>query len=282
MTIGYICEELDSDDMEKDDADLIISALLESIKDANQNEEMLKISMEAVLHSLTFAEKIFEENKGGIIVNRVLECANAVKSSTVGAPTMMCLAEIVRLYYAYIHEQMESITEVTFGVMKGDFEDEVKTLAIEVWCSLCEEEIYLKKRNPNDCKNYTETVFDQLLELMLMLLNSCDIDEDDDTDTWNTSTAAGCCLNLMAQNVGDQIIESVIQFVENKIGGDAGWKDKYFGLIALGAILEGPSKDKLINVLAPAMSVILTLYSDRSRKIRETTAWFFSRVAQNH
>ena len=140
----------------------------------------------------------------------------------------------------------------------------------------------MKKRQPQECKNYIETVFSQLLELMLTLLNSCEIDEDDDTDTWNTSTAAGCCLHLMAQNVGDQIIENVIQFVESKIGSSAGWKDKYFGLIALGAILEGPSKEKLIHVLSPAMGPILELYHDQSRKIRETTAWFFSRVAQNH
>lgn len=86
----------------------------------------------------------------------------------------------------------------------------------------------------------------------------------------------------MAQNVGDQIINHVIQFVEAKIGGDAGWRDKYFGLLALGAILEGPSKEQLLSVLAPAMGIILNLYSDESRKIRETAAWFFSRVAQNH
>ena len=86
----------------------------------------------------------------------------------------------------------------------------------------------------------------------------------------------------MSLNVGDQIIQEVIEFVESKIGENAGWKDKYFGLLALGAILEGPSKNKLINVLEPAMGIILNLYNDQSRKIRATTAWFFSRVAQNH
>ena len=281
-TIGYICEELQGSDMSKEDSDLVISALLETIKDTTQDEEILKITMEAVIHSLTFAEKIFEAKQGDIIIERVLDCAMTINSARLGTPTMMCLAEIVRLYYGYIDKYMGRITEITFGVMNGQFDDEIKTLAIEVWCSLCEEEIYLKKKQPLDCKNYIVTVFDQLLELMLTLLNSCDIYEDDDTDLWNTSTAAGCCLHLMAQNVGDQIIKIVIDFVENKIGGSAEWKDKYFGLIALGAILEGPSKEKIIEVLAPAMDTILGLYDDQSSKIRETTAWFFSRVAQNH
>lgn len=281
MTLGYIWEELDSDVLDEESTGKIISALLEVIKDLNQTEEIMKIAIEAVLHSLIFAEKIFEENKGGVIIERVLGLAN-YNSPKVGSSIMMCLAEIVRLYYDYVHDYMEDIKNVTFEAMKGDFEDDVKTLAIEVWCSLCEQEIFLKKRNYEQCKNYTEQIYEELVNLMLILLNSSDIDEDDDTDTWNTSTAAGWCLHLISQNVGDKIVESVIGFVAQKIGEGAGWKDKYFGLLALGAILEGPSKEQIKQVLSPAMTAILALYSDESRKIRETTAWFFSRVAQSH
>ena len=104
---------------------------------------------------------------------------------------MMCLAELVRLYYEYIHDFMPQIKDVTFEIMNSKADEEVKTLAIEVWCSVCEEEIYLKKRSPEKCKNYTNHVFGELLQLMLTLLNSCELDEEDDGDIWNTSTAAG-------------------------------------------------------------------------------------------
>ena len=193
---------------------------------------------------------------------------------------MMCLAEIIRLYYNHIDANISEITDLTFKIMKEDCE-EVGTLAIEVWCSICEEEIELKK-NGEECKNYVETIFKDLLELMLNLLNDEHIDEDDENSTWNRSTAAGCCLHLMAQNVGDAIIKDVIFFVEGKIGEGSTWQDKYFGLLALGAILQGPSKESLLSVLAPAMGVILSLFEDQSRKVRETAAWFFSKVAQNH
>jgi hypothetical protein len=86
----------------------------------------------------------------------------------------------------------------------------------------------------------------------------------------------------MAQNVGDDIIQAVISFVESKIAPEASWRDKYFGLLALGAILDGPSKESLMKVLSPAMDVILGLYQDEFRKVRETTAWFFSKIASNH
>lgn len=278
-TLGYICEELDSHALSKEQIDLVITALLEALVSNTEHDEIMKISIEAVLHSLMFAESIFYEGKGGIIVERVLACAynNYIEVRTT---TMMCLAEIVRLYYQFIDDYMSSIKEVTFKLMREDAED-VGTLAIEVWCSLCEEEIYHKKKGEQS-KEYVVQIFSELLPLMLQLLNDSDIEEEDDSDTWNRSTAAGCCLHLMAQNVGDEIIQDVISFVESKIGEGASWKDKYFGLLALGAILEGPSKQSLINVLAPAMGIILTLYADESRKVRETAAWFFSKVAQNH
>lgn len=154
-----------------------------------EHDEIMKISIEAVLHSLMFAESIFFEGKGGIIVERVLSCAYN-SYIDVRTTTMMCLAEIVRLYYQFIDDYMSSIKEVTFKIMRDDAED-VGTLAIEVWCSLCEEEIYHKKKGEQS-KEYVVQIFSELLPLMLQLLNDSDIEEEDDSDTWNRSTAAGC------------------------------------------------------------------------------------------
>lgn len=188
-TLGYICEELDSHALSKEQTDLVITALLEALVSNTENYEIMKISIEAVLHSLMFAEGIFFEGKGGIIIERVLNCAYH-PSLEVRTTTMMCLAEIVRLYYQFIDNYMNTIQEVTFKIMREDAE-EVGTLAIEVWCSLCEEEIYNKKKGEVS-KEYVVQIFSELLPLMLQLLNNSDIEEEDDSDTWNRSTAAGC------------------------------------------------------------------------------------------
>ena len=45
---------------------------------------------------------------------------------------MMCLAEIIRLYYPNINNYMDPITVLTFEIIEKDAE-EVATLAIEVW-----------------------------------------------------------------------------------------------------------------------------------------------------
>jgi len=133
-TLGYICEELDSTVLDKEQTNLIISALLEALVSNAANEEIMKISIEAVLHSLVFAENIFNENEGGVIIERVLSCAYS-ESVDVRKTTMMCLAEIVRLYFQHTSAYLEQIKECTFNIMAKD-EEEVCTLAIEVWCSL--------------------------------------------------------------------------------------------------------------------------------------------------
>lgn len=130
--------------MDKDQTNIIVTALLEALVSNTNNEEIMKISIEAVLHSLIFAENIFNEGHGSVIIERVLQCG-LYDSVAVRTTTMMCLAEIVRLYYPHVHSNMEAIKDLTFKIMQEDV-DEVITLAIEVWCSLCEEEIYLKKK----------------------------------------------------------------------------------------------------------------------------------------
>ena len=96
-----------------------------------ENGEIMTISIEAVLHSLIFAENIFNSGEGGIIIERIIGCA-LYNNINVRTKAMMCLAEVVRLYYNNIDSYMENIKNATFDIMTKD-QEEVRTLAIEVW-----------------------------------------------------------------------------------------------------------------------------------------------------
>lgn len=130
-TLGYICEELDHECLEEEGISHVISALIEALATNKDEEEIMKVSIEAVYHSLTFAENIFNNGKGGLIIEAIIGC-HTYESPAVRTQTMMCIAEIVRLYYGCIADYMDAIKEATFLIMDKD-EDEVKTLAIEVW-----------------------------------------------------------------------------------------------------------------------------------------------------
>jgi importin subunit beta-1 len=72
QTLGYICEELENGVLDQENTNLVISALIEACGKNTENAEVMKISMQAILHSLIFAQSIFYEGKGSIITERVL------------------------------------------------------------------------------------------------------------------------------------------------------------------------------------------------------------------
>lgn len=51
--------------------------------------------------------------------------------------------------------------------------------------------------------------------------------------------------------------------------------------MALGAILKGPDCKYISQKLIPALAVIRGLFLDKSAKVRETTAWAFSKICEN-
>lgn len=281
ITLGYICEEIDGEVLGNDNTNLVISALLESLEANENNPALMQITMQATYHSIDFAENIFEKGEGSLIIERVVK-HGLNPDEEVRKKTMMCLSEIIRCYYSSVDKFMGPISDLTSKIIREDDDEEVATLAIEVWCTVCEGEIDIYRRKKGEgCRNYIKEASVDLIQLVLWCIEGSYVDEDDESDNWNRSTASGCCLSLMAQILGDDIIEPVINFAGKKISETVEWKDKYLGLLALGAILEGPTKEKLMEILSPAMNTIIELYKFESRKVRETVAWLFSKIAQN-
>jgi len=95
MTLGYICEEVDGETLGIDNTNLVISALLESLEANSDKATLMQITMEAVYHSVGFAENIFKEGNGGVIIERIIK-HGLYTDTDVRVKTMMCIAEIVR------------------------------------------------------------------------------------------------------------------------------------------------------------------------------------------
>lgn len=88
-------------------------------------------------------------------------------------------------------------------------------------------------------------------------------------------------MSLISNVLGDKIIEPVTDFVGEKIKSSK-WEDQYCGIVALGAILEGPNKDRLQSVLSPAIEQLLELIDHNNNKIRYSICWLFSKLAKGH
>ena len=61
QTLGFICEETKESDLSSDEIELIFSALISSINEAN-SDEMTQITINAICDSLRFARTIFKND----------------------------------------------------------------------------------------------------------------------------------------------------------------------------------------------------------------------------
>lgn len=270
VTLGYICEELRTEELQKQQADYIISAFFESLAQNKNDTDLILKTIEGIYHSMKFAVCHFEQNQGKLIMDNIIS-ATSYPLVNVREVAMQCIVETVRLCYEYIEPFMGDITETTTNATEKD-EPQVKTQAIEVWSSIAEEE-KARKEDGRHSHNLIGIALDVLIDLIKGCIQELNIgnEEVDEDQEWGTSVAAGCCLDLVSKCVGDQIIFPIIDFVAEKIKDGQTWESKYCGIVALGAILEGPSPSNLYDQLHPAVPLLLELIDDDHPRVRNVT-----------
>lgn len=104
-------------------------------------------------------------------------------------------------------------------------------------------------------------------------------EEWDEDQEWGTSTAAGWLLSLISLIVKDKVVESITEFVADSIA-QPNSESKYWGIVALGAILDGPSKQFLLETLTPALPQLIDLIDDRHYRVKYAIFWLFSKLAK--
>jgi importin subunit beta-1 len=157
---------------------------------------------------------------------------------------------------------VQPIGEVTFKAIKEDTED-VAMLGVEVWCSICEEEL--------DKIDSQQTHFDVITRaqkvLVSMLLENITRSEDSGLNEWNLKVACGTCLSLMANHIKDGIWELVLPWVSNHIQSTS-VKHKECAVTVFGSVLEGPDKNKISQAVVSAVPCMLGLMNDQTESVR--------------
>ena len=87
-------------------------------------------------------------------------------------------------------------------------------------------------------------------------------EEEMDDREWGTSTSASCCLRLLAQLLKGKVLGPVTEYAGNRISENSSDKDKYVGLICLGAIIEGPPAHEIASMFKAAIDLLLNLLTD--------------------
>ncbi|KAF9196716.1 karyopherin beta [Haplosporangium sp. Z 11] len=287
QAIGFVCETIDREILTAQ-ANNILTAVVQGARKDEPSEAVRLAAITALYNSLEFVEENFKREGERNYIMQVICEATQSQDVEVQVHSFECLVRIMQLYYEMMPYYMQkALFGLTVQGMKHENE-RVALQAVEFWSTVCEEEIdleamtqeaYENNEQPTHINyNFAKAALSETLPTLLHLMAKQD--EDDDEDDWNLSMAAGTCLSLTAQCVGDTCVAPVIQFVEANIR-HAEWQYREASVMAFGSILEGPSPELLQTPVAQALPFLIEMMNDPVIKVKDTTAWTLGRVSQS-
>lgn len=148
-TIGFIC---DTDEAELRDSlaqhsNAILTAVVQGARKEETNDDVRNAAISALSDSLEFVRTNFEnEGERNYIMQVICEATQAT-DNRIQQGAYGCLNRIMGLYYDKMRFYMEkALFGLTIQGMKSEEEDVAK-LAVEFWCTVCEEEISIEDDN---------------------------------------------------------------------------------------------------------------------------------------
>jgi importin subunit beta-1 len=286
-TIGFICESDDQDlrDSLAQHSNAILTAVVQGARKEEPNNDIRNAAITALGDSLEFVRTNFEnEGERNYIMQVVCEATQA-DDTRIQQGAYGCLNRIMGLYYEKMRFYMEkALFGLTIQGMKSDEEDVAK-LAVEFWCTVCEEEISIEDDNSqaegsdalrphfNFARVATQEVVPVLLELLAKQ------DEDAAEDEYNVARAAYQCVQLWAQAVGSQIVQPVLAFVDKHLRSED-WHYRDAAVSAFGAIMEGPDEKVLEPLVKQALPVLINMMNDSSVQVKDSAAYALGRICE--
>lgn len=149
VTIGFICESEDNDlrDSLVQHSNAILTAVVQGARKEESNLDVRYAAIVALSDSLEFVRTNFENEGERNYIMQVICEATQSGDSRIESGAYGCLNRIMALYYDKMRFYMEkALFGLTILGMKNQEEDVAK-LAIEFWCTVCEEEIAIEDDN---------------------------------------------------------------------------------------------------------------------------------------
>ncbi|CAB3408559.1 unnamed protein product [Caenorhabditis bovis] len=283
-TLGYICQDIDPKVLENRSND-ILTAIVHGMRKEETSVNVRLAATNALLNSLEFTHQNFANEPERNIIMQVICESTTCADQRVRVASLQCLVRIMQLYYDFMGTYMGSaLFQISLSAMKSE-EADVAMQGMEFWSTIAEEEFELNLEYTEQverevpgaaCKSlrFTEQAAPHICPILLETMARHD--DGDDEDDWTPSKAAGVCLMLTAQCIGDNIVNIVVPFFKNFQNPD--WKFKEAAIMAFGSILDGPDPRKLMPMAEQALPEIIASMSDKNVNVRDTAAWALGRV----
>lgn len=288
-TIGFVC---DTDDIELRDAlahhsNAILTAVVQGARKEETNNDVRFAAISALSDSIEFVRSNFENEGERNYIMQVICEATQADDNRIQQGSYGCLNRIMGLYYDKMRFYMEkALFGLTIQGMKSDEEDVAK-LAVEFWCTVCEEEISIEDDNAQahaegstelrQYHNFARVATQEVVPVLLELLSKQDEDADD--NEYNVSRASYQCLSLWAQCVGSGVVPPVLGFVEKHLRSED-WHFRDASVSAFGAIMEGPEEHVLDPIVKQALPVLIQMMDDQVIHVKDSAAYALGRISE--
>eukprot|EP00435_Cladocopium_sp_Y103_P041747 s761_g11.t1 len=288
VCLGYLCEELvlvqeEGGNISDDIANNILTAVVQGMRDPEPNTKLE--ATRAFYHAVVLAKKNFRNQvERDVIMSVMKDACMFTAAPEVQIAAFECLVQIATEYYDFLMPYMNTLGLLTLETIKSAPE-KVAIPAMEFWSTICDEELYLmdlvQSGQPAGrvSLNLIQQALPHLVPLLTVTLTKRQSEDDD--DTWSLAMAAGTCLALVAQVVGDGCVDLVLQFVNGNFT-NQDWKYREAAVLAYGSIMEGPTSEKMRPMVEQSLSHLVMALQDPSVAVRDTIAWTLGRIAQFH
>lgn len=286
--IGFICETEDQDlrDSLAQHSNAILTAVVQGARKEEPNNDIRNAAISALGDSLEFVRTNFENEGERNYIMQVICEATQADDGRIQQGAYGCLNRIMALYYEKMRFYMEkALFGLTIQGMKNEDED-VSKLAVEFWCTVCEEEISIEDDNlniegtgetPRPYFNFARVATQEVVPVLLELLAKQDEDAAD--DEYNLARAAYQCVSLWAQAVQGHIVPPVLAFVEKNLRSED-WHYRDAAVSAFGGIMEGPDEKVLDPLVKPALPVMISMMNDPSVQVKDSAAYALGRICE--
>lgn len=281
--IGYVCEEISPSDLEQDQVNAVLTAVVQGMNHVENSPEVRLAAVKALYNALDFADTNFQNESERNYIMKVI-CETAIsKEADIRKAAFECFVSIASTYYDLLEPYMQTLFELTANAARAD-EEPVALQAIEFWSTICDEEVSIQEdaEESGDVSSarhfhFVEKALPLLVPMLLETLLKQEEDQDEDDGIWNISMAGGTCLGLVATAVKDAIVPLVMPFIEGNIT-KPDWRSREAATFAFGSILEGPSVENLAPLVHAGFDFLLNATKDQNNHVRETTAWALCRT----
>lgn len=295
--LGYTCEEAGIGDRLDEVLSLksneILTAVVQGMAypggptSTDQSAGLVRLAAtNALNNTLEFARAQFEiPSERAAIVTTICEAAKS-GDVQVRQASFEGLVKVAENYYEKLSEYIRDIYTLTENAIRNDAEP-VAMQAIEFWCTVAEEEVSLMfGEHPADPNRSSIAKNEQFVKhalpfLCVPIFDSLKKQEDDplEDSSWNIATAAGACIELLAQAAPDTILALVKPFIQSNIRDQANWRSREAAILVFGSVLEGPPEAEIRNLVREGITVLIeTLVHDTNVAVKDTTAWTLARV----